>query len=114
MPHPLITVFHRNVLQGLLERAIQHPSPESRHRDRHARHPVTPVVHNPDPTPNQVKNSYTRLALLEEPRIGDADALPNFGAVAPILQRAPGSVPDMPSRSSASGVRKTFRGCSFW
>ncbi|KAJ7305504.1 hypothetical protein DFH08DRAFT_825004 [Mycena albidolilacea] len=51
----------REVLQGLLERALRHTSPEERHRDR------------------------------------DIDALPNFGAVKPILQQTPGLVPVAPS-----------------
>ncbi|KAJ7889572.1 hypothetical protein B0H14DRAFT_3429574 [Mycena olivaceomarginata] len=74
---------------------------EERHRDRYARHPVTPVVHKPKPSVNEPSNSYTRLAPSDDPRISDIDALPNFGAVQPILQQAPGLVPVVPSHPLA-------------
>ncbi|KAJ7743541.1 hypothetical protein B0H14DRAFT_2637421 [Mycena olivaceomarginata] len=91
----------REVLQGLLERALQHTSPEERHRDRYAQHPVTPVVHKPKPSVNELSNSYTRLVPSDDHRISDIDVLPNFGAVKPILQQAPGLVPVVPSHPLA-------------
>jgi hypothetical protein len=87
----------REVLQGLLEHALHHTSPEERHRDRYARHPVSPVVHNPELSADEPTNSYTRLVPFDDPRISNLDALPNFGAVKNILQRPPGLVPVMPS-----------------
>jgi hypothetical protein len=83
----------REVLQGLLERALRHTLPEERHRDQYARHPVTPVVHNPKPTVDEPSNSYTRLVPFDDPRISDIDRLPNFSAIKPILQQSPGLVP---------------------
>ncbi|KAJ7659468.1 hypothetical protein B0H14DRAFT_3540493 [Mycena olivaceomarginata] len=91
----------REVLQGLLERALRHTSPEERHRDRYARHPVTPVVHKPKPSVNEPSNSYTRLVPSDDHCISDIDALPNFGAVKHILQQAPGLVPVAPSHPLA-------------
>jgi hypothetical protein len=91
----------REVLQGLLERALRHTSAEERHRDRYARHPVTPVVHNPKPTVDEPSNSYTRLVPFDDRRISDIDALPNFGAVKHILQQSPGLVPVVPSQPLA-------------
>jgi hypothetical protein len=95
------TPSDREVLQGLLERALQHTSPEERHQDQYARHPVTPMVHNPGPSVDELSNSYTRLVPFDDPRISNIDVLPNFGAVKPILQQTPGLVPVAPSHPLA-------------
>ncbi|KAJ7811702.1 hypothetical protein B0H14DRAFT_2606372 [Mycena olivaceomarginata] len=92
----------REVLQGLLEHALRHTSPEERHRDWYARHPVTPVVYNPEPSVDKPANSYTRLVPFDDPCISDIDALPNFGAVKSILQQTPGLVPVAPSHPLAA------------
>jgi hypothetical protein len=103
----------REVLQGLLERALRHTSPEERHRDRYARHPVTPVVHKPKPSVNEPSNSYTRLVPSDDYRISDIDALPNFGTVKPILQQAPGLVPVVPSHPLAVPLTQEAALCAF-
>jgi hypothetical protein len=59
------------------------------------------VVHNPKLSVDEPTNSYTHLVPFEDPRISNIDALPNFGTITPILQRAPGSVPDTPPRLKA-------------
>ncbi|KAJ7803409.1 hypothetical protein B0H14DRAFT_2613352 [Mycena olivaceomarginata] len=91
----------REVLQGLLKCTLQYSSPEDCHRDWYVWHPVTPVVHNPKLSPDQATNSHTRLVPFEDPHISDIDTLPNFCTVVPILQQAPGSVPDTPSHLKA-------------
>ncbi|KAJ7303800.1 hypothetical protein DFH08DRAFT_825580 [Mycena albidolilacea] len=74
---------------------------EERHRDRYARHPVTPVVHNPKLTVDEPSNLYTRLVPFDDPRISDIDMLPNFSTVKSILQQPPGLVPAAPSHPLA-------------
>ncbi|KAJ7811797.1 hypothetical protein B0H14DRAFT_2606270 [Mycena olivaceomarginata] len=50
----------RDILQGILECSLKATSALSCHQDRHARHPVTPVVHNPAASANEPEYySYT-------------------------------------------------------
>ncbi|KAJ7825578.1 hypothetical protein B0H14DRAFT_2596528 [Mycena olivaceomarginata] len=78
----------REVLQGILERGLQSSTALSRHQDRYARHPVTPVVHNRTPTANEPEYSYTRLLPSAAAPLGALEDLPNVAAVSNVLQRA--------------------------
>ncbi|KAJ7746525.1 hypothetical protein B0H14DRAFT_3514244 [Mycena olivaceomarginata] len=70
----------REVLQGILERGLQSSTALSRHQDRYARHPVTPVVHNRTPTANEPEYSYTRLLPSAAAPLGALEDLPNVAA----------------------------------
>ncbi|KAJ7789258.1 hypothetical protein B0H14DRAFT_2627416 [Mycena olivaceomarginata] len=74
------------VLQGILERGLQMSTALSRHQDRYAWHPVSPVVHTPKLPANEPESLYTCLLPPADALLGVLKDIPIVSAIAKVLQ----------------------------